>query len=167
MSAGRLSLERVNAMSRAEFVAAFGAVYEHSPWVAEAAWDSRPFAGRTALERAMQGAVVRAGRDRQLELLRRHPALGTRRELAGPSRSEQAGAGILDADAALRAELASLNREYERRFGHPFILAVRGATLSDILDSCRLRVGADADSEFQESLRQVFRIAGFRLADLV
>lgn len=167
MNRERLPLDRVNAMDRVAFVAAFGGVYERSPWVAEAAWDSRPFADRDALERAMREAVERAGPERQLELLKRHPALGTRRELAGFSRDEQAGAGIQDADARSRAELAELNGAYERRFGHPFILAVRGATVGDILESCRRRTTADAAGEFAESLRQVFRIAGFRLADLV
>src|SRR6202008_1377561 len=132
MNAPPLPLERVNAMDRAAFVAAFGAVYEHSPWVAEAAWALRPFADRAALERAMRETVERAGRDRQLELLRRHPALGTRGKLGESSRSEQAGAGITGADHATLAELADLNREYERRFGHPFILAARGATVAGI-----------------------------------
>ena len=162
-----MPIARVNDLDRAAFVARFGAIYEHSPWVAEGAWAKRPFADRDALEQAMQTVVSDAGRARQLELIRQHPKLGTRKELTGYSRGEQTGAGILGAAEAERHELASLNQQYEARFGFPFILAVRGANLSTILDSCRTRLNHDFDAEFAESLRQVFRIAGFRLGDLI
>jgi OHCU decarboxylase len=167
MTSGRLSIAGVNAMDRRTFVDHLGGIYEQSPWVAEQAWSARPFADRKSLEKAMQHAVLSAGRARQLELLRRHPALGTRLKMSGYSRQEQAGAGLAEAGAAEREELERLNREYERKFGFPFIYAVRNATLSQILESCRTRISADADAEFDESLRQVFKIAGFRLADLV
>lgn len=166
MTAARLSIDAVNALGRDAFVERFGAVYERSPWVAEKAWVRRPFADRQALATAMQDIVMAAGRDRQLALLRAHPKLGTRLALAGFSKAEQAGAGIAAAADAERAELQALNARYEERFGFPFILAVRGATLPEILASCRRRIESDADSEFDEALRQVSRIAGFRLVDL-
>jgi 2-oxo-4-hydroxy-4-carboxy-5-ureidoimidazoline decarboxylase len=167
MTGERLSIQAVNKLDREAFIARFGGVYEHSPWVAEEAWGKRPFADRNALEHAMQAAVNDAGRTRQLELIRKHPALGTRKELSGYSHTEQAQAGILGAAETERRELAGLNRLYETKFGFPFILAVRGASLSTILDSCRTRLNHDFDAEFEESLRQVHRIAGFRLGDLV
>ncbi|HEY7740321.1 MAG TPA: 2-oxo-4-hydroxy-4-carboxy-5-ureidoimidazoline decarboxylase [Steroidobacteraceae bacterium] len=166
MTGTRLSIAGINALDRDAFVARFGAVYEHSPWVAEQAWASRPFADREALAAAMREAVLQAGRDHQLALLRAHPKLGTRLTLSGFSRAEQSGAGIAAASAAERTELERLNAGYERRFGFPFILAVKNATLPEILESCRRRAGAALEAEFDESLRQVFRIAGFRLADL-
>jgi len=166
MTAAPLSIAQLNSMDRATFVARFGGVYERSPWVAEQAWHAQPFADREALERAMQGVVLEAGQARQLELLRMHPPLGTRLKLSDYSRAEQAGAGLLEAAAAERAELERLNRDYELKFGFPFILAVRDASIRSILDSCRTRTNANLDAEFDESLRQVFRIASFRLADL-
>ncbi len=167
MTAKPLSIAELNSMDRATFVAKLGHVYERSPWVAERAWAARPFASRADLEKAMQDAVLAAGRDRQFELLRMHPALGTRLNLSGHSQAEQAGAGLLEATASERTELERLNRGYERKFGYPFILAVRNANVASILGSCRARVGADADAEFGESLRQVCTIAAFRLADLL
>jgi OHCU decarboxylase len=167
MTGEQLPIQAVNQLDHAAFIARFGGVYEHSPWVAEGAWAKRPFANRDVLERAMQTVVNDATRARQLELLRQHPALGTRKELTGYSRGEQAGAGILGAADAERRELASLNQQYETKFGFPFILAVRGANLTTILDSCRTRLNHEFDAEFAESLRQVFRIAGFRLGDLI
>lgn len=166
MTAVAASIEEANSLDRAAFVARFGGIYEQSPWVAEAAWERRPFTDRSALERAMQETVRQAGRPRQLELLRAHPRLGTRLALFGFSQAEQAGAGLGELTAAERAELEALNESYERKFGFPFIFAVRNASLRAILESCRNRIGADAAAEFDESLRQVFRIAAFRLADL-
>lgn len=154
-------------MDRPAFVAHFGGVYERSPWVAESAWASLPFADPAALERALETVVAESGHARQLELLRLHPRLGTRQPLSGHSRAEQAGAGILAAQSAEREELERLNRAYEDKFGFPFIVAVRGANLSTILDSCASRMNHDAGFEFAESLRQVYTIARFRLTDLV
>lgn len=162
-----MTIAAVNALDRADFVARFGAVYEHSPWVAEATSEERPFGSRAELEQAMRDAVLTASRDRQLELLRAHPRLGTRLQLTSYSQAEQSGAGIASATDGDRETLARLNRDYEDKFGFPFILAVRGATLPVILESCRTRVGHDAATEFDEALRQVLRIAHFRLADLV
>lgn len=162
-----MSIALVNGMDRAAFVARFGAVYEHSPWVAEGACDARPFANSAALEEAMRDVVLGAGRDRQLALLCAHPRLGTRLELSGYSRAEQTGAGIASAGEAEREALEHLNRVYEEKFGFPFILAVRNASVPTILDSCRTRIDHDAPAEFEESLRQVFRIAHFRLSDLI
>lgn len=162
-----LSIAAINAMDRAAFVARFGGVYERSPWVAEQAWGARPFADRMALEQAMQEAVRTSGRQRQLELIALHPRLGTRLKLSGYSREEQSGAGLLNAAPEELEELARLNAAYEARFGFPFILAVRSASVRQILDSCRARIDHAAASEFDESLRQVFRIAHFRLSDLV
>jgi 2-oxo-4-hydroxy-4-carboxy-5-ureidoimidazoline decarboxylase len=167
MTTPRLSIAQVNALDRASFVTKFGGLYERSPWVAEQAWGKRPLADRAALEHALQQVVLEASEPRQLELLRAHPALGTRLELSGYSRTEQADVGLDEASTAQRHELESLNRAYERKFGFPFIFAVRNASLAAILESCRARIEADAQVEFAESLRQVFRIAGFRLADLV
>jgi 2-oxo-4-hydroxy-4-carboxy-5-ureidoimidazoline decarboxylase len=162
-----IGIEAVNAMDRAAFVAHFGGVYENSPWVADVAWDARPFGDRAALADVLMRVVLGADRQRQLDLLRQHPRLGTRRKLIGHSKTEQAGAGILAAGQAEREELDRLNQEYEAKFGFPFILAVRDATLPDILSSFRARIGSTVRVEFDESLRQVFRIAHFRLADLV
>jgi 2-oxo-4-hydroxy-4-carboxy-5-ureidoimidazoline decarboxylase len=162
-----MSIASVNALERADFVARFGAVYEHSPWVAQEAADARPFANRGELERAMRDVVLSASPERQLTLLRAHPRLGTRLELTGYSRAEQSGAGIGGASESDRETIARLNRAYEDKFGFPFILAVRGATVPVILESCRTRVEHDAAAEFDEALRQVLRIAHFRLTDLV
>jgi 2-oxo-4-hydroxy-4-carboxy-5-ureidoimidazoline decarboxylase len=167
MKAPSLTTAEVNSLGHAEFIGRFGGIYEKSPWVAEGAWNARPFADHEALENALADVVRQASHAQQLELLQKHPRLGTRLELSEYSRSEQAGAGLLDASAAERAELEQLNSAYEGKFGFPFILAVRNADSRSILDSCRTRINHDAKSEFDESLRQVLKIAHFRLSDLL
>ena len=167
MKAPSLTIAAVNSLGRAEFVSRFGAIYEKSPWVAEGAWNARPFADATALENALAEVVRHASHAQQLELLQQHPRLGTRLALSGYSRSEQAGAGLPDASTVECAELEQLNNDYEGKFGFPFILAVRNANSRSILDSCRTRINHDEKSEFDESLRQVFKIAHFRLSDLL
>jgi OHCU decarboxylase len=163
----RTTLQALNAADRVEFVERLAGIYEHSPWVAERAWTRRPFADRTALERALRDAVLSAAHDEQLELIRRHPRLGLRGPMAERSHSEQRGAGLSTLAGDERAQLAALNERYKQRFGFPFVVAVKGLGLREIVDNCRARLENDPATEHDESLRQIFRIAAFRLADAV
>lgn len=163
----RVSLTDINSMDRPTFVDRFGGIYEHSPWVAEKAWSARPFEDREMLVAAMRDAVRSAGGEKQLALLRNHPRLGILADLTDLSGSEQAGAGLSSASEHERHELAELNDAYESRFGFPFVIAVKGLGVAEIIDSCRTRLEQAADTEFDEALNQVFRIAGFRLADAI
>ena len=166
-TAPRSTLEALNASDRREFVGRLDGIYEHSPWVAERAWGRRPFADRDALERALQEAVVSATRAEQLDLIRAHPRLGAKGRLTARSDAEQRGAGLGGLPEDEQAELTQLNECYERRFGFPFIVAVKGLSLRDIIENCRARLAHDAATEHDEALRQIFRIAAFRLADAV
>ena len=129
-----LTIAEVNSLGRAEFVGRFGAIYEKSPWVAEGAWNARPFADATALENALADVVRHASHAQQLELLQKHPRLGTRLALSGYSRSEQAGAGLLDVSAAERAELEQLNNAMKRSSASlsflPCAMPIRAAFLT-------------------------------------
>lgn len=165
--AARTTLQALNVADLPEFIDRLAGIYEHSPWVAERAWNARPFADRAALEGALRDAVLSATRDEQLDLIRRHPRLGVRGPLTERSHSEQRGAGLNALAGDERAQLAALNERYERRFGFPFVVAVKGLGLREIVDNCRARLENDPASEHDESLRQIFRIAAFRLADAV
>ncbi|MEC9432214.1 MAG: 2-oxo-4-hydroxy-4-carboxy-5-ureidoimidazoline decarboxylase [Pseudomonadota bacterium] len=158
------------AMDRAGFVARFGGVYEHSDWVAEAAFDAGlgpETATPAGLSAALQAQVEAGGRDRQLALLRAHPDLAGKLALAGgltaDSTAEQAGAGLDQCSAGELAEFQSLNDRYKARFGFPYILAVRGRHRTEILADFRARVGNAPDAEFAGALEQVRRIALLRL----
>ena len=163
----RYTLDEINGMNWDAFAAAFGAVFEDSPWAAEAAWQSRPFGSAARLAEALFEAVRNAGTDRQLSLLRAHPELGARKPLAEFSAREQAGAGLQREQGEQAVLLADLNRRYRDRFGFPFILAVKGLDPDKIIECFRARLENDPGDEFNECLEQVFRIAAFRLEDLL
>ncbi|MBA4176349.1 MAG: OHCU decarboxylase [Leptothrix sp. (in: Bacteria)] len=169
-----LTLERINAAPPAEFVALLQGTYEHSPWVAEAAAAKRPFATLAALKHALAAGVRAAGRERQLALICAHPELAGKaavaRQLTAESTHEQASAGLAACTPAQFERLQQLNADYKRRFGWPFILAVRGPrggglTREQIIATFERRLAGHADFEFAESLRQIHRIAELRLAE--
>ena len=157
-------------LSREMFVARFGGVYEHSPWVAERAWDKglgEETATAGGLSGLLHAQVLAAGHEAQLKLLRAHPDLAGKLALAGEltqdSTSEQAGAGLDQCTPAELAEFQELNDRYQARFGFPFILAVKGRHREQILENFRARVDEDPETEFSEALEQVRRIALLRL----
>ncbi len=166
-----MTLDELNALQRDAFVAALGAIYEHSPWVAEDVFALRPFAGVDEVHAAMSKAVVDAGEDAQLALLRAHPQLAgkaaLRGELTEDSTREQQGAGLDQCSPEEYAQLHALNDQYQQRFGFPFILAVRGHTRASILANMAARVDNAREEEFAEALHQVDRIARFRLEALL
>lgn len=160
-----------SALDRARFIARYGGVYEHSPWIAEAVWDRGEASDEVeGLAVAMAAVVEGTGRERQLELLRAHPDLAGKLAVAGEltmeSSAEQAGAGLDRCSPQEFAEFQELNRTYLERFGFPFILAVRGRNRREILEAFRARVDNPPDAEFREALDQVHRIARLRLESL-
>ena len=160
-------LSDINNMDRDTFVAVFGGVFEASPWVAEETWQSRPFKSAAHLVATLCKTVENVGRERQLALLQAHPELGARKPLTGYSEREQANAGLAQEETGRTELLADLNRRYRDKFGFPFILAVKGLNPDQIIMRFRERLENSPEDEFSECLGQVFRIAGFRLDDLL
>lgn len=146
---------------RKEFVEKHAAIYEHSPWVAEAAFGSSDIAA------AMRKAVDEAGSEKQLELIRLHPDLGVKLDtLTASSISEQQGAGLNQCSPEEYASFQKLNQEYKEKFGFPFIVAVKGLSRQDILGLFQERIHNDPDKERATALEQIHRIAHFRLEAL-
>jgi 2-oxo-4-hydroxy-4-carboxy-5-ureidoimidazoline decarboxylase len=162
-----MTLDQLNALDQAAFTAALGAVFEHSPWVAERAWARRPFANVTLLHQAMCAEVEAAPPAAKMALLRAHPQLAGRAairgELTEASTREQQGAGLDQCTPEEFARLTELNAAYETKFGFPFIVAVRGHTRASILELIARRLLNTPVEEHDEALHQVFRIARFRL----
>ncbi|WP_430424958.1 2-oxo-4-hydroxy-4-carboxy-5-ureidoimidazoline decarboxylase [Phenylobacterium sp.] len=149
-------------MTRDAFLARYGGVYEHSPWVAEACWPPpEDLAG------AMRAVVDAAPRERKLALIRAHPELASRAKMAEASVKEQAGVGLDQCTPAEFEAFQRLNAAYNARFGFPFIYAVKGATRAEILAAFQARLRNDPETEFETAIAQIHRIAGFRLADLL
>jgi len=159
--------EAVAAMTRAAFVDHFGTVFEDAPWVAHETWAGGPFADVEALHAAMVSVMLRAGRERRLDLVRAHPDLATGRAVSAVSAREQQAAGIGALSREQRVELLALNDAYRKRFGFPFVICAREQTAETILAAARGRVGADRATEELTALAEISKIARLRLAELV
>jgi 2-oxo-4-hydroxy-4-carboxy-5-ureidoimidazoline decarboxylase len=162
-----LSIEEINHFEQGQFIESFGWVFEHSPWVAERAWHHRPFATRAHLVERMSGEVAAASMEEKLTLLRAHPDLGTRAKLSPSSAGEQAGVGLDRLTSAEYARLIGLNGSYREKFEFPFLHAVNGSDKTAILEALERRLNSNREDEFQEALRQVYRIARFRLESII
>jgi 2-oxo-4-hydroxy-4-carboxy-5-ureidoimidazoline decarboxylase len=166
-----MTLAGLNTMDRAAFVTLLGGIFEHSPWIAEAAWNARPFTTIDALHAAMVAVIDGAGEAQRLALLRAHPELAgkaaVRGELTRNSTQEQAGAGLDRCSPEELARIQSLNAAYNAKFGFPFIVAVKDLDRAGIIDRFADRLEHDRAAEFSEALAQVARIARVRLEALI
>jgi len=160
-------------MGREEFVALFGPVFEHSYWIAMQAWDIGLTHGEdtaASLLSSLIDVVEEAGHGPQLALLRGHPDLAgrvsCRVDLTGASQKEQVDAGLEDCSASEFYVFQELNLRYIKKFGFPFILAVRGRHRSEILKIFRDRLEHEVTDEFVEALQQVYQIAFLRLCEI-
>ena len=160
--------------SKADFVARYGGIFEHSPWIAERAYD----AGLTELADSASGlhtVLVRAFRaasdEEKLGVLRAHPDLAGKlaaaKRLTPESTSEQAGAGLDALTDDERATFSKLNDAYTQKFGFPFIIAVKGRNKKEILDAFKRRVENSKEAELETASEQVERIALLRLKDIL
>ncbi|MGN7458049.1 2-oxo-4-hydroxy-4-carboxy-5-ureidoimidazoline decarboxylase [Paenibacillus pasadenensis] len=164
---GQVTIAELNAMTPEAFAKTLGGIYEHSPWVAERAAAGRPYAGREELHAAMERAVREAGEEAVLALLRQHPDLGARLVMSEHSVAEQQGAGLDRLSPEEYETFSALNRQYVERFGFPFILAVKGKDKDGILQALQERTPREREAELEQALREIGRITGFRLADLI
>jgi 2-oxo-4-hydroxy-4-carboxy-5-ureidoimidazoline decarboxylase len=162
-----LTLDDVNALDTVAFVARFGALFEHSPWVVERAAMLRPF---DDLFDGLMGAVHRASAKQKLALIRAHPELAGKaaidRTLTEASAAEQASAGLDRLTPAEYARFHALNSAYKERFGFPFIICVRLTDKAGILAAMERRLDNDRDAEIATALAQIGEIVRLRLGDL-
>jgi beta-ureidopropionase / N-carbamoyl-L-amino-acid hydrolase len=169
-----LTLDTLNSAARSDALQLLDGLYEHSPWIAEKALDARPFRSLAHLKYEMTQVVERAGKDKQLELIRAHPELAGKAmvsdDLTAESTSEQSRAGLTHCTAEEFARLHQLNSDYNAKFGFPFILAVRGPRGSglnkrQIISTFARRLQNHPDFELQECLRNIHRVVELRVND--
>ena len=156
-------------MDTGAFIAKYGGVYEHSPWVAEQVADTVS-ATETDLEmlaRLMADVVDNASTERQLALIRAHPDLAGKAQIAGEltadSSAEQASAGLDQCSKVEYERFQALNEAYKDKFGFPFVMAVRGSSRAEILEAFGERLQNDNDTEFETALAEIHKIAVLRL----
>ena len=161
------TLDQINALDRDEFVRVVGPVFEHSPWIAGRVAGQRPFASVDALHEALCKAVEHATPDEQLALIRAHPDLVGRAVLTSESQGEQVSAGLMNLSSEERALFDRCNREYQERFGFPFVICARLNKKEAILAAFPVRLRNTAERERATALAEIYKIAGLRLNDLI
>ncbi len=153
------------------FVDALGAIFERSPWIAERAWNRRPFGTADDVMNAMLSVIESASDDEKIALIRAHPDLAGKAARAGAltehSTVEQAGAGLDRLSDEEFDRFHRLNDAYNSRFGFPFVVAVRGHTRETILAAFETRLENDQAAELAEALRNIGLIARFRLDEVL
>ena len=163
------SLATLNHATRDHFVSQVGGIFEHSPWVAEAAWAARPFADVAALHTQMTAAMRNAPHRQQLALLRAHPELAGKamvaNTLTADSDDEQSRSGLTNCSPADFARLQALNAAYNKKFGWPFILAVKFLDRATIIATFASRLEQPAADEFEACLANIEQITRWRLDD--
>jgi 2-oxo-4-hydroxy-4-carboxy-5-ureidoimidazoline decarboxylase len=167
----RVTLDELNALDRAGFVAVIGDVFEHADWVAGTVFDERPFAAVAALHEAMIKAVSASPPDKQLSFIRDHPELGGKVARAGQitedSRAEQGSLGLDRLSGEEFERFEALNAAYRQKFGFPFVICVRRHTRDSILSQFSRRMANTPDAERAAALREIGHITRLRLVSKV
>src|ERR1700733_5207427 len=163
----QVTLDELNRIDQRAFVAALGEVFEHAPWVAEAACAARPFSSLAALYEAMTGAVRSAGDGRQMTLIKLHPDLAGKAAREGAitadSKHEQSSAGLDRLSEQEFDAFHRLNSAYHTKFDMPFIVCVRRHGKESILRQFERRLANDPATERDAALAEIFRIVALRL----
>ena len=169
-----LTLDQLNAADTATATQMLDGLYEHSPWIAEAALAHRPFKSLAHIKHAMAQVLASAPEQARRDLVRAHPELAGKamvtNTLTAESTNEQNKAGLTQCTPEEFAKIQQLNQDYNARFGFPFILAVRGPRglglpKQEIIETFERRVHNPIDFELAEALRNIHRIAEIRLND--
>jgi len=166
-----LPLAILNAAARDDFVRICGPFFEHSPWIAERAFEARPFKSRDALHVALCDVVRRASVEEQVKLIASHPDLVGRlaREgkLTRESNSEQAAAGLAALSDSEIQQFERYNAAYRENFGFPFVIYARENKKDAILKAFPVRLNNSRDEEIATAREEIFKIAWLRLTDAI
>ena len=161
-------INKINKLSQSEFIKVFANIFENARWIAEELYNQKPFNDFKELSSIMLNIFETTTREKKLKILNNHPNLGDKTKislLTPDSLKEQTDAGIDQCTEEEFNEFKKLNNTY-KKFGFPFILAVKGKTKIDILNNFRKRVASDPEVEFNEAIKQVKQIASLRLKEL-
>ena len=161
------SVDKVNKLSKSDFISIFGNVFEKTQWIAEKAYDSKPYKNFEELFSKMMEIFENSKKERHLEILNANPDLAVEKKLTEDSKNEQKNASLNQCTNEEFVEFKKLNEEYKKKFGFPFIIAVKGKNKEEILNSFRQRITNNINLEFEEAKEQVKKIASFRLSEII
>ena len=156
----------LNNLNRDQFISLFRVIFEKTLWIAEKLFELKPFKDKSDLINKMIQIYESSSNNEVLNILRAHPKLAVEKNLTEHSSKEQSNSNLKNCTKEEFDEFTNLNNEYEKKFGFPFIIAVKGKDKLEILNNFRQRINNDVEFEFKESKRQVKKIALFRLDEL-
>tara|TARA_B100001750_G_C15234770_1_gene459911 strand:+ start:55 stop:549 length:495 start_codon:yes stop_codon:yes gene_type:complete len=160
------TIDKVNNLSKFDFISIFGNVFEKTKWIAKCAYDSKPYNNFEELFAKMIEIFENSNKENHLKILRAHPDLAVKEKLTKDSEKEQSNASLNECSNKELREFKKLNKEYKKKFGFPFIIAVKGKNKNEILNKFKKRILNNIDSEFKEAKKQVKKIATFRLNEI-
>ena len=161
-------INKINKLSKSEFIKVFANIFENARWIAEELYNQKPFNSFEELSSKILNIFETATKEKQLKILNAHPDLANKTKislLTPDSLKEQINAGLDQCTKEEFNEFKKLNNTY-KKFGFPFILAVKEKTKIEILNNFRKRVSSDPEIEFDEAVKQVKQIASLRLKEL-
>ena len=162
-------INKINKLSQSEFIKVFANIFENSSWIALELYKKKPFNNFENLSTKMLDIFDRITKEKQLRIFKAHPDLADKTKidsLTPNSKKEQSNAGLDQCSKEEFVEFRNLNNKYKKKFGFPFIYAVKGKTKKEILSNFRQRVSCDINVEFEEAKKQVKKIAGLRLNEI-
>ena len=161
------SIDKFNKLNKSEFLSIFGNVFEKTEWIAEECYNSKPYNDLDELVNKMMEVFENSIKEKHLEILNSHPDLAVKKKLTKESENEQANANLNQCTNEEFEEFNKLNEKYKKKFGFPFIIAVKGKNKNEILNIFRQRITNNINLEFEEAKKQVKKIATFRLSEII
>jgi len=161
-------INKINKLAKSEFVKVFANIFENATWIAEELYKLKPFLDFDELSLKMINIFEETSKEKKLKILNNHPDLGNKAKITSltiDSLKEQTNAGLDQCTKEEFDEFSKLNHNY-KKFGFPFILAVKGKNKIEILNNFKKRINSEPDVEFNEAIKQVKKIASLRLEDL-
>ena len=161
------SINKVNKLNKSDFISIFGNVFEKTEWIAERVFDYLPYKNFDNLLLKFFKIYNESNKESIIKILNSHPELVVEQKLTNDSKKEQKGAGLNECSKEEVEEFKKLNLNYKKKFGFPFIIAVKGKNKNDILNYFRTRIKNSFDEEFIEAKKQVGEIATFRFKEII
>ena len=160
-------LDKINNLSKSDFISTFGNIFEKTDWIAKKAYTLKPFNNSKELFSKFMEIFENTSTKNHLKILNSHPELAVEKKLTNESKKEQNNANLNQCNVEEFHEFQNLNLEYRKKFGFPFIIAVKGKKKKEILENFRQRFANDTNKEFNEAKEQVKKIADFRLKEII
>jgi OHCU decarboxylase len=161
------SIDKINQLTKNDFIGIFGNVFEKTNWIADKAFNLKPYKNFNELFSIIMEIYENSSKEDSLKIFNAHPQLAVEKKLTDDSRKEQNNANLNQCSNEEFNEFQNLNGKYRKKFGFPFIIAVKGKNKDEILNNFRKRIKNEINLEFKEAKGQVKKIASFRLNEII